>query len=671
MTQSPSGSSFRQQNNTKYQQRNRNNWRSNNYYSRGYEKGKPNRFFYCPDDDNKQQQAESEKPKDTNSTQQVSTPQQPPQENPTPVPQENLNPQTTETNPPAPQSQQKSAQPNSNQPNSTQSNTNQPNSAQPNTNRSNSKQTNQQKPTHPNTNQPQTGQSNDGSQTPEHQFKPITQESSHPAPIKDQPNSTAESNHPKNHNQQSNQRQQNNRYNNNRFYYRPPPAENNQTTTEPNKPSNKPPKPTTNEQNNQPPPQPENKLDNTKPQKQDTEIEPPKQPINASKPETSEKLPQTAPKPMVSRTFQPVPITPDLIYSNPKSITTQQKPANQPPMNIKEETTPPPPPPPKKINAFDICGSILRNNQQHNNGNRSYRQNGQNTYFNNNNNRNHQKYRNNRPMNNQNRQNSSKSQFDYLPPSSHSQRDNLRQPIVFEANSVPHELKRILCFISDKVTSTSTETEILNTPDIGIEMLGRPLFQPPLSETTNLMNAPTNIVDFLVEGLAVNQPENTRFMANKQYQKETVITLQLPIPIPVSFLTAGEQKTRLGFYTTVSSTADEAQKRIMDILNNVASRNKTVYTIKNVTANSFSNIELEKMTRDCNVALLKDDIVYSDDQNAVSLTIHIINYDYDQKKQDMVAKYMGEMFEKGKIVSNGQTISSMIPITTCVYVFEK
>ena len=171
--------------------------------------------------------------------------------------------------------------------------------------------------------------------------------------------------------------------------------------------------------------------------------------------------------------------------------------------------------------------------------------------------------------------------------------------------------------------------------NIGIDLINRPPFDDRLnSESVIPMNAPINLVDLLIEGLAINQPDELRFKANKQFSQQTILKIKLPVALPISFLTPNDKdKTQLGFYETNLLDANNSQEQVKTVLNTMAEREKIVYQITNVTPESFSNNELEEFTKECNVIVLKDNEQKGPNE-LVSFTLDVLKYDFDQNKEN-------------------------------------
>ena len=102
----------------------------------------------------------------------------------------------------------------------------------------------------------------------------------------------------------------------------------------------------------------------------------------------------------------------------------------------------------------------------------------------------------------------------------------------------------------------------------------------------------------------------------------------------------------------------------MDVLNVIAFRSKTVYNISNVSINSFSNEDLTRFKNECDVVVLKDDInIYN---GYKSFTLHVLQYDFDEDKENKVNNFVNGMFEAGRY-SNGNIQSEISSSVEQVY----
>lgn len=258
--------------------------------------------------------------------------------------------------------------------------------------------------------------------------------------------------------------------------------------------------------------------------------------------------------------------------------------------------------------------------------------------------------RNNRPNQYDNRNNRSRTNSNnYQQNNSNHQQNNNYQQNNNSYQQYPNDaLKKILCIMSDEVTSLTPIEDALKMQNIGADLIGNPPYDGKLlSDSQYPMNVPMNLVDFLVEGLAINQPEELRFLANKQFPKLTVLIINLPVQTPISFLTPDQpDKTQLGFFETSSLSADRSQTLAADVLNTISNRQKTVYKILNVKKNSFSNQELSEFTKECEVIALKDNIVLNGD--LISFDLHVLQYDFTQEKQNKIDAFIGKMFQAGQ-----------------------
>ena len=376
---------------------------------------------------------------------------------------------------------------------------------------------------------------------------------------------------------------------------------------------------------------------------------------------------------------------------NQEQSSQQQKPNDQDGSDNQQQKTAPPPPVkfnqlhilPQRTNSYNNNYNRNYNNYNNNNNNNNYHRNHNNynnnnnnnynrNYNNNNNNNNYNRnynnnnnqrrnYRNNYNnynnrnydnKNNQNQQSSRNNQNNNNadPQTGFIKFDNLPPLVQTTNNVITDDLKKIFCLMSDEVNMNSTPQMILQTQNIGIEFLGRPVLQEYIPTPSNLTNVQMSLVDFLIEAFAVNQPERTKFNANKIFEESTIIILQIPIPLPISFYTSDPQefKTRLGFFKSNSSTADEAYQLTTNTLNVLAVREKIVYTISNVDSTAFSNEDLQRLTNDCGVVVLRSNVVRDESTDLLSLTLEVLKYDFEYK-QNMVDQYVHAIYSRSII----------------------
>jgi hypothetical protein len=86
------------------------------------------------------------------------------------------------------------------------------------------------------------------------------------------------------------------------------------------------------------------------------------------------------------------------------------------------------------------------------------------------------------------------------------------------------------------------------------------------------LNVPSQIADFFIEVLAVDQPAATRQRALKIFRKPLIMRIRLPEPIPMQFSSPDPDRTRIGFFDSDLESAAALERRVSRALSVIARR---------------------------------------------------------------------------------------------------
>jgi hypothetical protein len=136
-------------------------------------------------------------------------------------------------------------------------------------------------------------------------------------------------------------------------------------------------------------------------------------------------------------------------------------------------------------------------------------------------------------------------------------------------------------FICDPIDSDSSDADLFAIPELGLFR-----FRPPQATDTPLrfLNVPSQIADFFIEVLAVDQPEETRHRAPKRFRRPILMGVRLPDPIPMQFSSPDPDRTRIGFFDSDLEPAVSLEHRVSRALNVISHRRMLVAQFLNVDA---------------------------------------------------------------------------------------
>ncbi|OHT14293.1 hypothetical protein TRFO_43124 [Tritrichomonas foetus] len=213
------------------------------------------------------------------------------------------------------------------------------------------------------------------------------------------------------------------------------------------------------------------------------------------------------------------------------------------------------------------------------------------------------------------------------------------------------ELRHTLMLMTDLVTSLTSDSDILNNCEFNLDSYFNEtqLLQNEYP-IKYLLNVPTSLAEFLIESLAVNQPDHLKHVENKIFEGKQLIKIACPAPQIISFENQPDNKIQLGFFDTEVATAQETQITCNSILSTLFDRKILEFFVNKVDRMSFNFRYLEELAK-------KNDFVYLISapevdlrSETISFLIKVLEYNWSHDKEQNIIKDILQLIQSSSVV---------------------
>jgi hypothetical protein len=202
--------------------------------------------------------------------------------------------------------------------------------------------------------------------------------------------------------------------------------------------------------------------------------------------------------------------------------------------------------------------------------------------------------------------------------------------------------------LSESFDPESPMTALNAEPFLGLGLLQRPpiadfspYYRPPVSR----LSVPSAIADFFVEGFAVDQPERTRVLSNKEFRRSVTLKFCLPAILPINVVSERSGFLTFGFYDSPILSATETGERVSAILSVIAAKKVTVAEFTNVDQTVFTTAEIAKFAAEYDLILLKMDGPADPALETQNFTLRVLQSHWSRSRDQDVRVGFKNLFE--------------------------
>jgi hypothetical protein len=210
-------------------------------------------------------------------------------------------------------------------------------------------------------------------------------------------------------------------------------------------------------------------------------------------------------------------------------------------------------------------------------------------------------------------------------------------------------IRRILLLMNNSIDEQTSEAELRQIPEFGIQFIGRPRKLTEPDRLIRLMNVPALIAEFFIEALATDQPPELRHHNGKVFVRPVVMNIALPEPIPMSFSSQSGGKIQIGFFDTDLESAADIERRVSLVLTAIAQRKMLVASFTNVDRVRFPVEGAAELAEGLGVCVLRKGGDVDEDGEVHSFILKIMQSHWDGEGADRVVARLEALKERSRI----------------------
>jgi hypothetical protein len=205
--------------------------------------------------------------------------------------------------------------------------------------------------------------------------------------------------------------------------------------------------------------------------------------------------------------------------------------------------------------------------------------------------------------------------------------------------------------MNNEVTDSMTDDEFYATEDLGLDLLSMPPIDslaPYGGQPVRILRVPAGVADFLIEALALDEPEDSRHLAGKHFPEKRTLKFAMPVPVPISVETQGVTVS-LGFYDIPGFLSERVQDLVKKILNAFAQREVLVAKLNLVDSRSLTMTEIDEFAYGYDVCVLARLGQTDPDQESRSLSLMIMKSHWDGALEQSVMKGLKQLYDSAAL----------------------
>jgi hypothetical protein len=203
--------------------------------------------------------------------------------------------------------------------------------------------------------------------------------------------------------------------------------------------------------------------------------------------------------------------------------------------------------------------------------------------------------------------------------------------------------------MSNGIDEQTSETELRQIPELGIQFIGRPRKLTEPDRLIRLMNVPTLIAEFFIEALATDQPPELCHLDGKVFTRPVVMNVALPEPVPMSFSSQGGGKIQIGFFDTDLESAADIERRVSSALSAIAQRKMLIASFTNVDRVRFPVEGAAELADGLGVCVLRKGGDVDEEGEVHSFILKIMQSHWEDETTDRVVARLEALKESSRI----------------------
>ena len=217
---------------------------------------------------------------------------------------------------------------------------------------------------------------------------------------------------------------------------------------------------------------------------------------------------------------------------------------------------------------------------------------------------------------------------------------------------ITDDVRQVLWIFNRDVEGDEDEEQLMRHPELRLDLLLRPVMKTPeLTRQVSLLNVPSILVDFVLDLLA-DQPRDVPLRGHtpKEFGEPMLIMIKLPAPLPVVFQKSEKPRnTKLGFIDTPYVRAADIEKQIGAVLSSLSKEQYFEIEFTGMAMTGFTEPELERVGKDCDMTILKTPDVYDEQTGTRSFFLIALAKDPSDKNLAKLQQHIAEMFEPAQL----------------------
>jgi hypothetical protein len=224
--------------------------------------------------------------------------------------------------------------------------------------------------------------------------------------------------------------------------------------------------------------------------------------------------------------------------------------------------------------------------------------------------------------------------------------------------------------MNNQVTDGMTDDELYAMNNLGLDLLAVPPIEslaPYTGQPLRILRVPACLAEFLIEALAVDEPEASRHVAGKHFPEKRTLKFAIPVPVPISVETQG-RTVALGFYDIPGFSSEQVQELVRKILNAFARREVLVAKLKSVDSRGLTMPEIDEFAYGYDVCVLAQLGAVDRETESWSLSLTIMKSHWDLALEQSVMSGLKQLYDATSLgyCKNCKQIFAEADGATCV-----
>jgi hypothetical protein len=209
---------------------------------------------------------------------------------------------------------------------------------------------------------------------------------------------------------------------------------------------------------------------------------------------------------------------------------------------------------------------------------------------------------------------------------------------------ISEEHWRAVLFMNEAVRADAPLAETIANPRLGLRLReGAPIRGPFRPPGIAALDTDHRLASFLLEGLWPGLPDAQQHSPIKLFSEPKVISLRLPVTLPVCIWTRGN-RTVLGFFDTARVSAQETRALVEGALESLARREVLVARLVGVDARSFAT-SVREFATEWDIYLVFSVDATNQQNETQDVTVRMLKSHWEQGLDERIRAALVELFE--------------------------